>query len=200
MEVKEILRQSYNNFAGEREKSTQQEWKVKIRDSFLKLLKDEGKTSILDIGAGTGRDSKFFMDKNMDVTAVDLSDEMIKLCQVKGINSQRLDFYNLHEIGKKFDAVWSMNSLLHVRKADLGFVLEEIKNVLNPSGLFFMGVYGGEDSEGIWEDDIYTPHRFFSSYTDENINKVVSNHFKIVSFEIIETGGSSHFQSIIMKK
>jgi hypothetical protein len=93
-----------------------------------------------------------------------------------------------------------MNSLLHVRKADLGFVLEEIKNVLNPSGLFFMGVYGGEDSEGIWEDDIYTPHRFFSSYTDENINKVVSNHFKIVSFEIIETGGSSHFQSIIMKK
>jgi SAM-dependent methyltransferase len=200
MEVKEILRQSYNNFAGEREKSTQQEWKVKIRDSFLKLLKDEGKTSILDIGAGTGRGSKFFMDKNMDVTAVDLSDEMIKLCQVKGINSQRLDFYNLHEIGKKFDAVWSMNSLLHVRKADLGFVLEEIKNVLNPSGLFFMGVYGGEDSEGIWEDDIYTPHRFFSSYTDENINKVVSNHFKIVSFEIIETGGSSHFQSIIMKK
>jgi hypothetical protein len=30
MEVKEILRQSYNNFAGEREKSTQQEWKVPI--------------------------------------------------------------------------------------------------------------------------------------------------------------------------
>jgi hypothetical protein len=46
--------------------------------------------------------------------------------------------------------------MLHVRKADLGFVLEEIKNVLNPSGLFFMGVYGGEDSEGIWEDDIYS--------------------------------------------
>lgn len=200
MEAKEILRQSYNNFAGEREKSTQQEWKVKIRDSFLELLKNEGKTSILDIGAGTGRDSKFFMDKNMDVTAVDLSDEMIKLCQVKGINSQRLDFYNLHEIGKKFDAVWSMNSLLHVKKADLGSVLEEIKNVLNPSGLFFMGVYGGEDSEGIWEDDIYTPHRFFSFYTDENIKKVVSDHIKIVSFEIIETGGNSHFQSIIMKK
>jgi hypothetical protein len=36
---------------------------------------------------GTGRGSKFFMDKPMDVTAVDLSDEMIKLCQVKGINA-----------------------------------------------------------------------------------------------------------------
>ena len=199
-ETKEILKQSYNKYAHVREKNELQDWKVKPRESFLKQLLNEGKTTLLDIGAGTGRDSKFFSDNNLDVFAVDLSDEMITLCLEKGIESQQLDFYNLHKIGKKFDAIWSMNSLLHVEKSDLNTVLEEISNTLNHLGLFFMGVYGGEDSEGIWEEDVYTPHRFFSFYTDENIKKVTSNYFDIISFERIETGGKYHFQSIIMKK
>lgn len=200
MEIKETLRQSYNNFAAEREKNKLQEWKIKPRDLFLELLINEGKSTLLDIGAGTGRDSRFFIDNGIDVIAVDLSDEMIRLCEEKGIKSCQLDFYNLHKIANKFDAVWSMNSLLHVEKANLNLVLEEIRSILNPSGLFFMGVYGGVDSEGIWEDDIYIPHRFFSFYTDENIKKVVSNYFEVISFEKIETGEKYHFQSIIMRK
>ena len=199
-EIKEILKQSYNNYALEREKNHLQEWKIKVRDSFLKLLLNEDKSTLLDIGAGTGKDSKFFMDNNLDVVAVDLSDEMIKLCVEKGIESYELDFYNLYKVGKKVDAVWSMNSLLHVEKANLNLVLQEIANVLNPLGLFFMGVYGGENSEGIWQDDHYTPHRFFSFYTDENIKRVVLNYFDIISFETIETGGKYQFQSIIMRK
>lgn len=199
MEVKEIIRQSYNNYANEREKNKLQDWKIKLRAAFLELLIKEGKTTLLDIGAGTGRDSKFFVDNNMDVMAVDFSEEMIRLCHEKGINSKQLDFNNLHLLGKKFDTVWSMNSLLHVEKANLNMVLEEIKNVLNPSALFFMGVYGGVDSEGIRQDDIYIPHRFFASYTDKNIIKAVSDYFEVISFEIIETGDKYHFQSIIMR-
>ena len=120
--IKEILKQSYNNYAHVREKNKLQEWKIKPRDLFLQLLLNDGKSILLDVGAGTGRDSKFFMNNNIDVIAVDLSDEMIKLCREKGIESYELDFYNLHEIGKKFDAVWAMNSLLHVEKANLNFV------------------------------------------------------------------------------
>lgn len=199
-ETKEILRQSYNNYANEREKNELQQWKVKLRDSFLKLLLNEDKSTLLDIGAGTGKDSRFFMNNNIDVIAVDISEEMIKLCREKGIESYESDFYNLYNICKKVDAVWSMNSLLHVEKANLNSVLKEIKSVLNPFGLFFMGVYGGENSEGIWQDDIYTPHRFFSFYTDEDIKEVVSKYYELISFERIETGGKYHFQSIIMKK
>ncbi|WP_049804058.1 hypothetical protein [Desulfosporosinus acidiphilus] len=94
----------------------------------------------------------------------------------------------------------TMVTLVSVEKASLNIVLEEIKNVLKPFGLFFMGVYGGGDSEGIWQDDKYTPHRFFSFYTDETIQKVVSNYFQVINFERIETGEKYHFQSIIMRK
>jgi cyclopropane fatty-acyl-phospholipid synthase-like methyltransferase len=193
-EIKETLRQSYNNYAHEREAHDMEEWKLKLRESFLQLLVSEGKSTLLDIGAGTGKDSRFFMDNNLDVTAVDLSGEMIQLCHEKGIQAYELDFFNLHQIGRKVDAVWSMNSLLHVEKSYLHLVLQEVKNVLNPLGLFYMGVYGGEDSEGVWQDDKYIPHRFFSSYTDENIKKVVTNHFELIRFEVTEEGGKNHHQ------
>ena len=93
-----------------------------------------------------------------------------------------------------------MNCLLHVEKEKLDFVLHEIDSVLNSSGLFFMGVYGGIDQEGIWENDIYTPKRFFSFHSDENILRIVKEHFSIVDFQKIETHGKFHFQSIVMRK
>ena len=39
--------------------------------------------------------------------------------------------------------------------------LENVCTVLKPAGLFYLGMYGGYDFEGIWDKDIYTPKRFF---------------------------------------
>lgn len=197
---RESLKETYNKYANIREKNEIQPWKVENRRKFLEIVKKEDKTSLLEIGAGIGRDSKFFMDNGLKVKATDLSSEMVALCKEKGIETFELDFYNIHTIKETFDCVWAMNCLLHAEKRNLPLILKEISGVLKPSGLFFMGVYGGEDSEGIWKEDIYTPHRFFSFYTDEAINEVVARCFDIVNFERIETGGKYHFQSIILRK
>lgn len=63
-----------------------------------------------------------------------------------------------------------------------------------------MGVFGGVNQEGIWEEDSYTPHRFFSFFTDESLKGVLSKHFDIISFEQIDTGGKYYFQSVVMRK
>ncbi|MGH4123807.1 MAG: class I SAM-dependent methyltransferase [Clostridium sp.] len=199
MNIKETLKQAYNNHAHER-KDEMQEWKVGPRNKFLNFLKVEGKRNILDIGAGNGRDSRFFIDNGLQVIATDLSDEMVKICRTKEIEAYIVDYYNLSHMNKTFEAIWAMNCLLHVEKSELEIVLEEIDKVLSPSGLFFMGIYGGEDKEGIWEEDIYTPHRFFSSYSDKKIRDIVVKYFDLVSFDRIETGGKYHHQSIILRK
>lgn len=199
-EIKGNLRQAYDSYAGDREKSELQGWKVETRQRFLELLKQENKKSLLEIGAGTGKDSKFFKDNGLEVNAVDLSSEMVKLCREKGIEAQQLDFYNLSSINKTFDSVWAMNCLLHVEKKNLSLVLEEIKKVLKPGGLFFMGVYGGKNSEGIFEEDFYRPKRFFSFFTDEAIKELVSKYFQVISFERIETEGNLDFQAIVLRK
>lgn len=198
--IKDTLREAYDKFAQDREKGEIQDWKIEIRDKFLARLKAESKNTLLEIGSGPGRDSKFFQESGLQVTAVDLSGEMVRLCREKGIKAHQLDFYRLSDLNETFDGIWALNCLLHVEKKNLGLVLEEIKKVLKPEGLFFMGVYGGKDSEGIYEDDFYTPKRFFSFFTDEGIKEVVSKHFEIVSFESIETGGDLHCQSITLRK
>jgi cyclopropane fatty-acyl-phospholipid synthase-like methyltransferase len=199
-QIKRDLKEIYNKYANQRDKDKMQEWKAKPRQVFLELIKSEGKKTLLEIGAGHGRDSLFFKNNGIEVTAIDLSDEMVKLCRTKGIEAYEMDFYNLSQLNKKFDAVWAMNSLLHVEKANLELVLKEINLILESSGLFFMGVWGGEDKEGIWEEDIYVPRRFYAFYTDESLIKVLKKHFKIISFEQIDTGEKHYFQSIIMKK
>lgn len=199
-DINENLKEAYNKYADVREKSEMQQWKEEQRAKFLDLIKIENKKSLLELGAGPGRDSKFFMDEGLEVVATDLSSEMIKLCKVKGLNAFEMGFCDIHTLNKKFDSVWALNCLLHVEKKNLPLVLNEIDSVLKPNGVFFMGVYGGQDSEGIWKEDFYNPPRFFSFFTDEKLQQVVSKHFDIISFEKIETGSKYDFQALILRK
>ncbi len=201
MTNKQSLKNAYNNYAAERDKSTIEPWKANEREQFLSHLKAEGATSLLEIGAGPGRDSLYFQQQGLNVTATDLSEEMVKLCQAKGLKAQVMDFYNLEFPDQTFDAVFALNCLLHVPKANLELVLKEIHRVLRDGGFFYCGVYGGVDSEGIWEMDTYEPKRFFSMYSDEDMIKAVSSTFELIDFHTVSMGeGVPHFQSMLLRK
>jgi hypothetical protein len=94
-----------------------------------------------------------------------------------------------------------LNCLLHVPKAQLDAVLEQIERVLKPEGLFFCGVYGGQETEGVWEKDFYEPKRFFSMFEDETIVNVMQRRFLMEDFHTVSMGeGAPHFQSLLMRK
>lgn len=60
-----------------------------------------------------------------------------------------MSFDDLQFPDRHFDAIWALNCLLHVPKAHIRDVLKEIDRVMKPSGLFYMGLYGGASWEGI---------------------------------------------------
>ena len=194
--------EAYNKYAQERDTYKKEAWKIEERANFLALLQSKDKRSLLEMGAGPGHDSKFFQDTGLAVTCIDLSPEMIKLCQQKGLSARVMDMTHLDFPPASFDAVYALNSLLHIPKADFRIVLENVKKVLKPSGLFYLGVYGSdEDFEGIWEQDAYNPKRFFSFHTDENIQKATAEIFELLYFKRIPTTGDRlHFQSLILEK
>ena len=199
---KNNLIESYNKYAQERDTYKKEAWKIEERAIFLALLQSKEKRSLLEMGAGPGHDSKFFQDMGLAVTCIDLSPEMIKLCQQKGLSAQVMDMTDLNFHPDSFDAVYALNSLLHIPKANFRTVLKNVKKVLKPSGLFYLGVYGSDkESEGIREQDTYNPKRFFSFYTDENIQKTTSELFELQYFKRIPTTGNElHFQSLILEK
>jgi len=201
--IKDNLRNYYNQEAELRNMSNKQGWKQEEREAFLTLCKSEGKQTLLELGAGTGNDSLFFMENGLTVTAVDLSPAMVQKCKEKSIEAHELDYYHVAELGKKFHCVWATNSLLHVPKADLPRVLASIDSVLDDGGLFYMGVYGGEDSESEYvKSDVSEYPRFFSSYSKEALHGILCKQFEIITFRQydVQRGRSFEFQSILMRK
>lgn len=191
---------SYNNHAEERNHMQAADWKVRERGQFLDMLKQRKAATLLEIGSGPGRDSLFFSQEGLDVTCTDQSPEMVRLCREKGLKAEVRSFDALGFPARSFDAVFGLNCLLHVPKDELRRSLEEIRRVLKPDGLFYMGVYGGPDSEGVWEKDSYEPKRFFAMYSDENLLKAVGGTFEIVYFNTESMGeGNPHFQSLVLR-
>jgi SAM-dependent methyltransferase len=198
---KKKLEQAYDAFADEREQSGLAPWKSEERRRALDAFKRAGAAALLEIGAGTGRDSLYFQEHGLAVTAVDLSERMVELCRNKGLTAYRMDFSRMSFADRSFDAVFAMNCLLHVPKAELRETLGEIARVLKPGGLFYLGVYGGRDSEGIWEEDSYEPKRFFSFHTDEGIVRAVESCFEAAEFRRISLGGNElGYQSLLLRR
>jgi len=210
-EIRERLKTAYNERAAERDAEEIPAWKAAERERFLAALRRAEAPArggaaavwLLEIGAGPGRDALFFREAGLDVTAVDLSPEMVRLCRAKGLRALEMDAAELRFPDGSFYAVYAMNSLLHIPKAELPGVLAEIRRVLRPGGLFYMGVYGGIDTEGVWENDPYTPKRFFAMYTDEALRRAAGGGFEVGYFGVVEYAGAGakpYFQSMLLRK
>ncbi|MFC2081799.1 class I SAM-dependent methyltransferase [Candidatus Bipolaricaulota bacterium] len=200
---RERLKAAYRSMAAEREIRVLPEWKLAERRRFLGQMRDDGATSLLEAGSGPGVDAVYFRDHGLDVVCVDLSPEMVASCRDKGLTAHEMDLVDLRLPPGSFDAVYALNCLLHVPKAELPLALGEIWKVLAPGGLFYLGVYGGIDSEGEWEHDTHEPKRFFSFHTDGGLRAEVERVFDVVSFRRIDVGASDpwfHFQSFILRK
>ncbi len=197
----ENLRQAYDGKAEWRDRGSIVDWKEKERAIFMDYLQKEKKQTLLEIGAGPGRDSLFFQQNGFAVTATDLSPEMVRLCREKGLEAEVIDFENL-AFAEPFDAIYGLNCLLHVPKMDLPAILQRLQGLLKPNGLFFMGVYGGYEFEGVHELDEHEPKRLFSFYSNERIQEVVGEWFTAVYFNPVpvDAGDLRVFQSMIWRR
>jgi SAM-dependent methyltransferase len=197
------LRASYSHKerVEERDKGEIASWKAVERQHFLSLLQQEGKQRLLEIGAGPGRDSKFFQDHGLEVVCTDLSPEMVHLCRQKGLTAYEMDFLSLDFPESSFDAIYALNCLLHVPTKSLPDVLRKLQGLLQPGGLFYLGVYGGIEREGIVPDDRHEPRRFFSYHTDDYMRHMTAKFFTVHSFNAISLSDEPfHFQSIILRR
>ena len=203
-DVLPTLRAYYDTTAAERDDSDISPWKARERQVFLDMLRQQQARTLLELGSGPGRDGAFFRDQDLQVTCTDLSPEMVARCRSKGLDAHVMDFLQLAFPGRAFDAVYALNSLLHVPKADLLAVLGRVHDHLAPGGLFYFGVYGGNDFEGIWPDDRHEPKRFFAYYRDRELLKRVTAQFELVYFRQVtvseERNAGFHFQSFVLRR
>lgn len=154
------------------------------------------------MGAGVGYSARWFADQGLEVLATDLSPANVALCAAKGVDAQVADMMDLAFEPGSFDGVWAASCLMHVPDADLPETLSGIARVLTDGGLFWAGTWGGDDREGIWEEDWYRPRRFYSHRSDRRILDFYESAFEVVSFEVIdpEPDFEWHYQMALLRR
>ena len=192
-------RAAYDTKAATRRDATaKQEWKQAERSAFRDRLRAAGARTLLEVGSGSGQDSAWFREQGLDVTAVDASPAMVELTRAKGVPAHLRHVLDLGLPAESFDAVYSINTLLHVPNEDLDLALRAIHDVLSPGGLFFLGVYGGAGTEGISATDSHDPPRFFSFRTDQDLLAYAERVFEVVDFHVVDASGEWRFQSLTL--
>lgn len=135
-----------------------------IQDKFLSLLPDNA--TILDLGCGAGRDTKYFLDRGYYVFAIDGSERLCRLAsEYTGIEVKHMMFQGISE-ECAYDGIWSCASLLHVPSVDLCDILMKVKRALKPEGILYLSFKYGE-FEG------YRNGRYFVDMTEEKFAQIL---------------------------
>ncbi len=106
------------------------------RDVFLSVLPPGGQ--IMDLGCGSGRDSRYFLEKGFAVDAMDASKELCKLAQqFTGIPVQCCTIQEW-EPEKSYDGIWACASLLHLKREELKVFFKNCNRFLKEGGVLFV--------------------------------------------------------------
>lgn len=138
----------------------------RIQNHFLFLLPKEA--LILDFGCGSGRDTKYFLEKGFRVEAADGSEELCRLASAyTGIPVKQMLFQELDET-EKYDGIWACASILHLRRDELPEVFMKICRALKRGGILYASFKYG-DFEGERNG------RYFTDLTEETAEKLLES-------------------------
>ena len=158
--------QYYNSKANEFVNSTVDVIFSNMQDQFLEFLPIDG--MILDFGCGSGRDTKYFIDKGYKVDAIDGSEELCRIAsRFSGIKVKYMLFQELNE-KEKYDGIWACSSILHLSKTELMDVFRKMIKALKRNGIIYTSFKYG-NFEGMRNG------RFFSNFTEESFQEYVVN-------------------------
>lgn len=146
----------------------------KMQNMLLKYLKKGD--YILDLGCGSGRDSKAFLEKGFKVVSIDGSE---KLCNIaSSYIGEKVIFTTFQNFKSdiKFNGIWACASLLHLPYTDLKEVIKNLRNNLKEEGYFYLSFKYGE-FEGERNG------RYFTNMTEKKFRNLIKD---ILEYEIVE--------------
>ena len=150
-----------------------------IQNKFLSYLPSGA--SILDFGCGSGRDTKYFLKRNYNVTAIDVSEEICKeASKYTGIKVKQMLFEELNA-QNIYDGIWACASILHLSKSDLFLVFHKMNKALKENGIIYTSFKYGE-FEGKRNG------RYFTDFTEDSLKEFILQIPQLQIKEIWTTG------------
>lgn len=168
-----------------------------IQDRFLALLPDHA--FVLDFGCGSGRDTKYFLEKGYVVSATDGSEELCQLASEYTGISVRHEYFEQLDEEEVYDGIWACSSILHVKKKDLPDILRRMACAIKDNGIIYTSFKFG-DFEGERNG------RYFSDFTEESFVRMLEQIPCLKAQDLFITGdvrpgrGDEKWLNLILRK
>lgn len=167
------------------------------QDKFINKLPAKG--YILDFGCGSGRDTKYFLDKDFNVEAIDGSIELCKIASEYTNIKVRHMYFNELSIVNKYDGIWACSSILHLSLDDLVDVFKRMSKALKDEGIIYTsfkyGDFSGERNG-----------RYFTDMTEDSFAKLIANveNLKVeeqwITADVRPQRGNEKWLNLILRK
>lgn len=154
--------------------------------SYNKFLENIPKGGyILDFGCGGGRDSKYFLNNEYKIKAIDGSKELCLLAEqylnhsVENSSFSELDDKNI------FDGIWCCASILHLEENKFIEILKKMIEALKIEGIMYISFKDGIGEEIVNE-------RYFKYYTKEEFINIIDSFTALKILDIYTTKSTTN--------
>jgi SAM-dependent methyltransferase len=112
------------------------------RSRFLRHVPPGGR--LLDVGCGSGRDSRRFVELGYEVEARDRSSVMVaEARRLTGLPVVVEDVLEMRDVAA-FDGIWACAMLLHFEESEFRVAVQRLARALKPNGALFISLKQGE--------------------------------------------------------
>ncbi len=164
---------------------------------FVNLLKGN---KILDLGCGGGDHALWFKKQSLDVTAIDFSEEMVKICNRKGLKAIVMDIEDLKFNNNSFEGIWAVTSLLHIPKLKIRQVIAKLADISVSDGLIYVVLKEGEGEEFLVDKQNTQTKRFFSFWQKDEFLRETKDFFTLINFERNQVGQTNYLHFFFRKR
>lgn len=202
-QIKANLKTVYNQLAKFWEAETS-DWGRSELKEFASLIKRNGGRRVLDLGCGSGIQSKQLYDGGLSVVGLDLSPKMVDRARKRVPEAKFVvgDIAKLSFPKNSFDGIYARAALLHIPKNLIPKVLELVHKILKVNGVFYLTV-----KEGTGEMEVKSIEkgqkvkRFFSFFKVKELRRLLeSSNFQVLKISRIKTSTPTYWLEVFVKK
>lgn len=123
----------------------------------------QGKT--LDVGAGVGSLSLILQNRGVDVTALEISEDLVEVMKKRGLKKTICTDFESFESNEKFDTIFFLMNGIGLAKNlnGLSQLFRKVKNMLNKGGQV---IFDSSDIEYFYSGDIVKPENKYYGELD----------------------------------